>query len=71
MKDSADLNDRPINHLGLSRRTLLEAIERDTLLPCPPNHLPMQSGGAATLFWTISSRITRTFTPSPTAQRVR
>ena len=31
----ADLNDRPMRHLGTSRRALFEAIERATLLPLP------------------------------------
>ena len=31
----ADLNDRPMRHLGTTRRALFEAIERDTLLAMP------------------------------------
>jgi transposase len=32
----AELNDRPMRHLGASRRALFEAIERPALLPMPP-----------------------------------
>ena len=31
----ADLNDRPMRHLGVSRRVLFEALERPVLLPLP------------------------------------
>ena len=31
----ADLNNRPMRHLGTSRRALFEAIEREALLPMP------------------------------------
>jgi hypothetical protein len=31
----ADLNDRPMRHLGASRRALFEALERPALLPLP------------------------------------
>jgi transposase len=31
----ADLNDRPMRHLGKSRRAIFEAIERDALAPLP------------------------------------
>ena len=63
----ADLNNRPMRHLGTSRRALFEALERAALLPCRPNPMPTRSGGAAGRGSTTMSRCMAISIPCPIA----
>jgi len=54
----ADLNGRPMRHLGVSRRALFEALERPALLPLPASRMSTRSGGAAVPASITTSRCT-------------
>ena len=61
-----DLNNRPMCHLGTTRRTLFETIERGSLLDMPAEWYACAEWRRCRAGWTTTSRSTATSTRCPT-----